>query len=108
LVNQRVCEMMGYTEAELLQLPLRSLYEAGELDRSPPGWDELLRSSMVIRERRLQRKDGSTFIAELSVRRTADGLAQAIVRDITERRRSEAAIRAERDLLDGVLTTSVA
>jgi len=108
LVNQRVCEMMGYTEAELLQLPLRSLYEAGELDRSPPGWDELLRSSMVIRERRLQRKDGSTFIAELSVRRTAEGLAQAIVRDITQRRRSEAAIRAERDLLDGILSTSVA
>jgi PAS domain S-box-containing protein len=108
LVNQRICEMMGYTEAELLQLPLSSLYEPGELARTPLGWDELLRSSMVIRERRLQRKDGSTFIAELSVRRTADGLAQAIVRDITERRRSEAAIRAERDLLDGVLTTSVA
>jgi two-component system, cell cycle sensor histidine kinase and response regulator CckA len=108
LVNQRICEMMGYTEAELLQLPLRSLYEAGELERSPLGADELLRSSMVIRERRLQRKDGSTFIAELSVRRTADGLSQAIVRDITERRRSEAAIRAERDLLDGILSTSVA
>ncbi len=108
LVNQRICEMMGYTEAELLQLPLSSLYEPGELARTPLGWDEVLRSSMVIRERRLQRKDGSTFIAELSVRRTADGLAQAIVRDITERRRSEAAIRAERDLLDGVLTTSVA
>lgn len=108
LVNQRICEMTGYTEAELLQLPLRSLYEAGELERSPLGWDELLRSSMVIRERRLQRKDGSTFIAELSVRRTAEGLAQAIVRDITERRRSEAALRAERDLLDGILSTSVA
>jgi two-component system, cell cycle sensor histidine kinase and response regulator CckA len=108
LVNQRICEMMGYTEAELLQLPLRSLYEAGELERSPLDADELLRSSMVIRERRLQRKDGSTFIAELSVRRTADGLSQAIVRDITERRRSEAAIRAERDLLDGILSTSVA
>ncbi len=108
LVNQRICEMMGYTEAELLQLPLSSLYEPSELALAPLGWDELLRSSMVIRERRLRRKDGSTFIAELSVRRTADGLAQAIVRDITERRRSEAAIRAERDLLDGVLTTSVA
>jgi len=108
LVNQRICEMMGYSEAELLQLPLSSLYEPGELARTPLGWDELLRSSMVIRERRLQRKDGSTFIAELSVRRTAEGLAQAIVRDITERRRSEAAIRAERDLLDGVLSTSVA
>jgi len=108
LVNQRICEMMGYTQSELLQLPLSSLYEPGELDRTPLGWDELLRNAMVIRERRLQRKDGSIFIAELSVRRTADGLAQAIVRDITERRRSEAAIRAERDLLDGVLTTSVA
>ena len=89
-------------------MPLPSLYDPADLAATPLGWDELARTSVVLRERRLRRKDGSTFIAELSVRRTAEGLAQAIVRDVTERKRAEAALRAERDLLDGILATSVA
>jgi two-component system cell cycle sensor histidine kinase/response regulator CckA len=108
LANERVAEMLGYTRDELLKLPLAALYDAAEVPQIPLGWEELARNSVVLRERRLRRKDGSTFIAELSVRRTAEGLGQAIVRDITERKRAEAAIRAERDLLDGILATSVA
>jgi two-component system cell cycle sensor histidine kinase/response regulator CckA len=108
LVNQRVCEMLGYTESELLALPLSAVYAPGELEAEPMGWEELGQKSVVLRERRLRRKDGSIFFAELSVRRTADGLAQAIVRDITDRRRAVEALRSERDLLDGILATSVA
>jgi len=108
LVNQRVCEMLGYTESELLALPLAAVYAPGELEEEPMAWEELGRRSVVLRERRLQRKDGSVFFAELSVRRTADGLAQAIVRDITDRRRAVEALRSERDLLEGILATSVA
>jgi two-component system, cell cycle sensor histidine kinase and response regulator CckA len=108
LVNQRICEMLGYNEAELLALPITALYAEGELEPAPLAWDELERSSVVLRERQLRRKDGSRFLAELSVRRTADGFAQAIVRDITERRRAEEAMRAEHALLESILATSVA
>ncbi|HET9275807.1 MAG TPA: PAS domain S-box protein [Gemmatimonadales bacterium] len=108
MANQRACELLGYTEAELLALPLAVHYAPGELENAPLAWTELEERSVVVRERQLCRKDGSTFIAELSVRRTADGYAQAILRDVTERRQSETALRAERDLLDGILTTSVA
>jgi len=108
LANERASEMLGYPREELLQVPLAELYDPADLAAKPLAWEELARTSVVLRERRLRRKDGSTFIAELSVRRTADGLAQAIVRDVTERKRSEEALRAERDLLDGILATSVA
>ncbi|HEY9382501.1 MAG TPA: PAS domain S-box protein [Gemmatimonadales bacterium] len=108
LVNQRICEMLGYSEAELLRQPVDSLYAEGELERAPVAWEELERTSFVLSERRLRRKDGSTLLAELSVRRTADGLAQAIVRDITERRHAEEAMRAEHALLESILSTSVA
>jgi len=108
LANERASEMLGYTREELLQVPLAELYDSDDLTEKPLGWEELARAPVVLRERRLRRKDGSTFIAELSVRRTAEGLAQAIVRDVTERKRSEEALRAERDLLDGILATSVA
>ena len=108
LANERAAEMLGYSREELLQVPLVQLYDPQDLAEAPLGWEELARSSVVLRERRLRRKDGSTFIAELSVRRTAEGMAQAIVRDVTARKRSEEALRAERDLLDGILATSVA
>ena len=108
IANPRLCEMLGYSEAELLAMPATAFYAPGELEREPMAWDELERTSFVLRERRLRRKDGSEFLAELSVRRTADGYAQAIVRDITERRRAEEALRAEHALLEGILATSVA
>jgi two-component system, cell cycle sensor histidine kinase and response regulator CckA len=108
LANQRICELLGYREAELLEMPLTALYADGEPEQTPPDWDELPPSSVVLRERRLRRKDGSTLLAELSVRRTADGSAQAIVRDITERRRAEEAMRSEHALLESILATSVA
>ncbi|HEV8598905.1 MAG TPA: PAS domain S-box protein [Gemmatimonadales bacterium] len=108
LANQRICELLGYSEAELLELPLAALYADGEPEQTPPDWDELPPSSVVLRERLLRRKDGSTLLAELSVRRTSDGSAQAIVRDITERRRAEEVIRSEHALLESILATSVA
>jgi PAS domain S-box-containing protein len=108
LANSRIAEMLGYTGEELLRLPLERVYAPGELERVPMGWEELMREPVVVRERRLIRKDGSTFMAELSVRRTSDNMAQAIVRDISVRHAAETAIRSERDLLEGILATSVA
>ena len=108
MVNQRTCELLGYAHEELLRLPLTGIFAPGELERVPLAWEELARTAIVLRERRLLRKDGTTFVAEISIRRTQDGSAQGIIRDITERRRSEEALRKERDLLDGILTTSVA
>jgi PAS domain S-box-containing protein len=108
MVNPRFCEMLRYTEAELLRLPVESVYAPGEQEAAPLAWDEPTRASALVKEHRLRRKDGSTFMAELSIRRTSDHLAQATVRDISERHAALAALRSERDLLDGILATSVA
>jgi PAS domain S-box-containing protein len=107
LVNPRLCEMLGYTEPELLQQPVASLYAGGEHEVEPL-WAGMAPEATVVLQRRLRRKDGSTFMAEWSLRRTADDHVQAIVRDVSVRHAAETAIRSERDLLDGILATSVA
>jgi PAS domain S-box-containing protein len=87
LVNQRAAEMLGYTEAELLQHRLPEVYVTAELERPGPDWEN--DPGVVLEERRLRRKDGTILEAELSLRRTGRGLLQGIIRDITERRRAE-------------------
>lgn len=108
VANRRTCEMFGYTEHELLALPITKLFAQGELECTPLRWSELDSQDVVLSERRMRRKDGSSFEAELSVRRTSDGNAHVMVRDITARRQAELAYRAEHDLLQSILETSVA
>src|ERR1043165_4812435 len=107
LVNPRLCEMLGYTAPELLHVPVASLYASGEHELGPL-WEGMEQDAVVVRQRRLRRKDGASFMAEFSLRRTADDHIQAIVRDISVRHAAETEVRSERDLLDGILTTSVA
>ena len=98
LVNQRVADMLGYREEELLRLSLLDVYATGEWERPRAAWEEM-KDGVVLEERRLRRKDGSVFEAELSLRQLGEGRLQGILRDITERRRAEEArLGAQRTL----------
>ena len=99
--NDRAVASYGYEREELLQMDLKQLY--------PPG-SELIDSLIrhVEEERGLifetlqQRKDGTTFPVEVSLRlQEVDGekLFQEIIRDITERKRTEKVLQeSERKL----------
>ncbi len=88
LLNQRAAAMLGYEESELLSHRLPDVYVSRDRLRPPANLDGP-GDSVVLEERRLRRKDGTVFDAELSLRRTGRGLLQGIIRDITERRRAE-------------------
>lgn len=100
--NDRAVASYCYEPEELLQLDLKHLY--------PPG-SELIIDSLVrhvgeksglIFETLQQRKDGTTFPVEVSLRLLeVDGekLFQEIIRDITERKRTEKVLQeSERKL----------
>ncbi|HET9906360.1 MAG TPA: PAS domain S-box protein, partial [Anaerolineales bacterium] len=89
-INQAGCSMFGCTRDEILRRNIRDviILEAGE---EPLQLAELLAGHIIRTERLLRRKDGTQFPAELSGRRITGDRIQGIVRDITERRRDEAA-----------------
>ena len=92
-VNSKACELLGYTREELLQMNMADLIPPEDLAAQPIHFAELRAGQTVLTERRLRRKDGSPVLVETSARMLEDGRIQAIVRDITERKRVEAALR---------------
>ncbi len=84
-VNQRACEMTGYSREELLRMRIGDLFAA-----DGGAADTIASSSPEPRhiDVDLVRRDGTRLRTELSVRRLSDGRTLEIVHDVTERRAS--------------------
>src|SRR5689334_4019420 len=89
--NSSGCAMLGYSREEILKLTLRDIVDSDELTARPLRLKELQEGKTLLVERKLRRKNGSTFFAELSAKALPHGYYQATVRDITERKRAEQA-----------------
>jgi diguanylate cyclase (GGDEF)-like protein/PAS domain S-box-containing protein len=92
-VNRRACEMLGYAEDEFATLQVESILITSEIGLHTELQRRLSAGERVTAERRYQRKDGSSFEAELSACQTADGQFLSIVRDISERKKAAAKIQ---------------
>jgi PAS domain S-box-containing protein len=90
------CQLLGYTEAELRQLGRDALRDTSD-PCFPAALQERQHTGRIQGELTLVRKDGSHFPVEVSsiLFTDPDGNAQTIniVRDITLRKRTEAALR---------------
>ena len=94
-VNPRACELLGYSREELLALKVSDLQAPemrGQFGSVIKG--ELTRSGGKVFEGIDVRRDGTRIPVEISTSQIGDsGLVLAIVRDITERTRAQAALR---------------
>jgi PAS domain S-box-containing protein len=95
-VNQQACASLGYTRDELLQLHVLDVEQDFDLVAARAIWTSIEPGRGVTFEGRQRRKDGSVFpvearlsTCEIAGRRLYLGL----VRDITDRRRTEAALQ---------------
>jgi len=100
-VNQRLCDLLGYSHEELQGPTVQELIQSEEV----PGEAESLRRMAagtlhrhVVDEKRYRRRDGSFVWARvnMSVHRDADGQSQhfiSVIEDITEWRTLEAQVR---------------
>jgi len=93
-VNARGCALLGYDRAELLRLGVADVIDGADLAATPLRLVELGDGRATLGERRMRRKDGALVLVEVSATMLDDGRMQAIVRDITARKRTEEALRA--------------
>lgn len=90
LANSSVGKMLGMAPTALVGKDIRELFPARELARKPLRFDLLERGETVVSEREALRSDGTTVLVEMHSKKLPDGCHHAFVRDITERRRTEA------------------
>ena len=101
--NQKLAEMLGYSDGELAGLSVRELTYPDDVDEHLKRLEQMAVTGMPFQiDKRLIRKDGSTFWSSVSVSALRDANGQpesaiAVVIDITERKRAE----AEREIILG-------
>lgn len=91
--NSSACTLWGYSLPEFLQINVLDLVSPDDLAKTPPRLAELQAGMIVKAERKLQRKDGSTFYGESITQKMPDGRIVSFVRDVTERKKAELALQ---------------
>ncbi|MBK8900324.1 MAG: PAS domain S-box protein [Anaerolineaceae bacterium] len=101
-VNQRGCEMSGYTREEILNLSMQDLLPAEGQTHGSPRWIDLRADKVLLREQYLRCKDGRLLPIEIHTHMLSDGSLLGIVRDVTERKQRDAELWEAHQLLETI------
>ncbi len=105
-VNSAGVEMLGYTRDEILQLSIADIVVREDVPRIATEVARFEGGTIAISEWKIRRKDGSIFTGEVSGRQLPDGQLQGILRDVTERRKAQEALRQSEERFRVVLKDS--
>lgn len=98
-VNSAGCRMLGLRREEIVGRTILDLLPQDEAERLLESKKQMLQGETALGEWRLLRKDGSFLPVEVNANILPDGRWQALVRDISERKRLEESLeRSHADL----------
>jgi len=104
LGNRAGAELAGIPENKLVGTPVTDTYLPEERYVFRERLEQLKTGGTLRFERNFVRKNGDTIPVEVSVTAIRGGYFQAILRDISERKRSEALLAGEKRLLEMIAT----
>ncbi len=107
-VNGRAERMFGFAHGEAIGRAVDAIITPESMARRPFQLDVLNAGQTIRTDRTAFRVDGSIIDIEISARLLRGGRVLATIRDVGESKREAARQRAERDLLNAILATSVA
>lgn len=105
-VNQRLCEMVGYTESELIGKPIRHFTHPADLKKTAELFGKLVNKGEPYEtEKRYICKDGSSLWVNVSASPVRDKhgkthSAVAVIVDITGRKQAEAKLLRNNEMLE--------
>lgn len=99
-VNEMASHLTGYSRDELIGRSSLTLVNPLDFAVRPPEPRRFDAGDTILSQRRMVRKDGTTFESESSARRVAPGLIISIMRDITAARRAESLLRQSNEELE--------
>ena len=90
-VNPQACELLGYTSEQLLTMHITDFHSSEALPAFTEAYKTTLMEGKNRIETRLLSKDGARIDVDISVRMIEgeEGIIQAIVRDITDRKQMD-------------------
>jgi PAS domain S-box-containing protein len=105
-VNEEACRILAYTRAELLKIGVLNIDQTFTEARWRNHWDELKSHGSIIMESNHMAKNGHMFPVEINANYFEyDGRCYnlAIIRDITERKWAEEALKQQYSTLCGII-----
>jgi len=105
-VNPYLCRMSGYSRKEFLKRNIEAFFTPEDREKIPMHLAQLAAGETLSVEKRVVRKDGVVIYVAISARKVEEGRFQAIIRDVTERRRAEQALRLEKEKFQILLEKS--
>ena len=98
-VNDETCRSLGYPRKELLDMTVHDINPEYKQETWGKVWRNVKRLGSITIETLYKRKDGIIFPVELTgnyMEYDGQGYICAIVRDITERKKTEESLKRER------------
>src|SRR6516225_929464 len=104
LGNRAGAELAGIPEDQLIGTPVADTYLPEERHLFRERLEKLKTGHTIRFERKFARKNGEIVPVEVSVSAIRGGYFQAILRDVSERKKAEALLTAEKRILETIAT----